>query len=89
MTFTPTTDAASALDAIRSQRAAASATLDHLELYRQLEPRAECRADWTGVANVAYETDLNALLLRLSAVRRTLRDAIDDLWVVIGEAGSD
>lgn len=89
MTFTTTADAAAALDAIRSQRAAASATLDHLELYRQLEPRAECRAEWTDAASVAYETDLNALLMRLAGVRAALRDGIDDLWVVIGEAGLD
>lgn len=64
-------------------------TLDQLDLYRQLEPRGECRAEWTGAAGEAYASDLNALLLRLADVRSRLRDAIDDLWVVIGEAEVD
>jgi len=78
---------AAAVDAIRSQRAAASRVLDELELFRQLEPRGECLAEWTGFASAEYSADLAGVLAMLAEVRSVLAGAIDDLWIAIGEAG--
>lgn len=86
MTFTSTTDAAAALDAIRSQRAAAEAALGQLEHLQQLMPRGECVVGWSGAASDAFRTDLDELRARLGAVRAAVAGAIDDLWVVIGQA---
>ena len=89
MAWSTLTDPATALDAIRSQRAAASSALHELELYRQLEPRGECLADWVGGSSLAYSADLAAVLAMLAEVRSVLSDAIDTLWIAIGEASDD
>lgn len=89
MPLTTAMDAAAAIDTVRAQRAAASHALRELELYRQLEPRAECLADWAGPASVGYATDLAAVLSLLSGARATLRDAVDDLSHVLAEVVDD
>lgn len=86
MTFTSTTDAAAALDAVRSQRLAAEAALTQLEQLQRLVPRGDCSLEWSGTASEAYRTDLDELRARLGAVRVSLAGAIDDLWTVIGQA---
>ena len=82
-------DAAAAIDAVRAQRAAASRALHELELYRQLEPRGECLADWAGPASEGYDGDLAAVLSLLSGVRSTLHDAVDGLSRVLAEVIDD
>lgn len=89
MTLTSPTDAATALAAVRAQRAAASLILEVLDQYRRYQPRGECLPDWAGPASVGYSTDLVSLLMLLGEVRSGLTDAVDDLWIVIGEAGDD
>ena len=89
MPLTTAPDAAAALDAIRTQHAAAVHALDDLRLYERLYPRGECLADWAGPAHEAYQGGLAPLLARLAAVRTGLSDAIDELVVVIAQAGDD
>jgi hypothetical protein len=89
MSLITATDAAAALEAVRAQRAAASHSLEVLEAICGMAPRGECLPDWAGASNAAYLGDLAELLSSLATVRAALRDAVDDLWVVIGEAGDD
>jgi len=89
MSLITATDAAAALEAVRAQRAAASHSLEVLAAICGMAPRGECLPDWAGASNAAYLGDLAELLSSLATVRAALRDAVDDLWVVIGEAGDD
>jgi hypothetical protein len=89
MPLTTGLDAAAAIDAVRTQRAAASRALLELELYHRLEPRGECLADWAGPASAGYDSDLAALRSLLAGVRSTLRDAVDGLSRVLAEVGDD